>query len=147
MEIFRPFYLHIKALHLIALIAWFAGLFYIFRLFVYHVKEAKNEHTSSTLSLMESKLIRIIMMPATVVVLITGFALAILLDGTFSSPWFHGKFLGVVGLLLYQHFAIKVHKRFKVGDYFLSEKQCRLINEVPTILLIWIVFLVVLKPW
>ena len=142
-----PYYLQIKILHLVAMVAWFAGLFYIFRLFVYHVKDSEKLEVAKTLSLMESKLLKIIMIPASVIVLLSGTVLAILLEGTMASPWFHAKFVGVLGLFGYQYFAIRVHKRFKVGDYCLTEKQCRYINEVPTILLVWIVTLVVLKPW
>ena len=147
MEWLASYYLHIKVLHLVAMVAWFAGLFYIFRLFVYHVKEKSSAHTAQTLSLMESKLLRIIMMPASIIVLLSGLTLAFLAAGTFSSPWFHAKMLGVVALFGYQHFAVRVQRRFAKEDYFLTEKQCRYINEVPTLLLIIIVSLVILKPW
>jgi putative membrane protein len=146
-ELFLEQYKLIRAIHIIAVVAWYAGLFYIFRLFVYHVQNKKNAEISRVFEVMEAKLLRIIMIPASVLTLVTGLLLAYLLEGTFRSPWFHGKFLGVIFLFLYQGFAFRTHRRFARGDFFLTETQCRWINEVPTILLIWIVTLAVLKPW
>lgn len=146
-ELFLEYYKLIRAVHIIVVIAWFAGLFYIFRLFVYHVQNKRNAESARIFEVMEAKLLRIIMIPASVLTLASGLLLAYLLEGPFKSPWFHGKFLGVVFLFLYQGFAFQTHQRFARGDFFLTETQCRWINEVPTILLIWIVTLAVIKPW
>lgn len=147
MSFFTEYYLHIKVLHIIAVVAWFAGLFYIFRLFVYHAQKREVAEVCATLSVMEAKLLRIIMLPASVVVAASGTLLAVTLPGTFVSTWFWAKICGVFALFLYQWVAFRTHDRFKKGDIYLTEKQCRLINEVPTLLLFWIVTLVVLKPW
>ena len=146
-ELFLEHYKLIRAFHLIAVVAWYAGLFYIFRLFVYHVQNKKNADMARVFEVMEAKLLRIIMIPASVLTLASGLLLAYLLEGTWSSPWFHGKLLGVVFLFLYQGLAFRTHQRFTRSEFFLTETQCRWINEVPTILLIWIVTLAVLKPW
>jgi protoporphyrinogen IX oxidase len=141
------YYFELKALHIIAVIAWFAGLFYIFRLFVYHAHHRGNLEICKVFVTMESKLLRIIMIPASVVVLFSGTALAIALPGTFESTWFYAKLFSVLLLFAYQSLSFVTHRRFSKGDIFLTEKQCRFVNEVPTILLIGIVTLVVLKPW
>lgn len=146
-ELFLDHYKLIRAFHLIAVVAWYAGLFYVFRLFVYHVQNKKNAEIARVFEVMEAKLLRIIMIPASIVVLMSGLLLAFLLEGTFHSHWFHAKLLGVVFLFLYQGFAFRTQQRFARCEFFLTETQCRWINEVPTILLIWIVTLAVLKPW
>ena len=146
-EIFLEHYKLIRSMHIIAVVAWFAGLFYIFRLFVYHAQNKNNADIARVFEVMERKLLRMIMIPASVFSLASGLLLAYLLEGTLRSPWFQSKFLGVVFLFLYQIFAFRTHRHFAQGDFFLTETQCRWINEVPTILLIWIVTLAVLKPW
>jgi len=146
-EFLSTHFLYLKVAHLVSVVAWFAGLFYIFRLFVYHAREKHEAHTSRTLALMESKLLKIIMYPATFFVLVTGLSLSIAASATWSQPWFHAKLTGVVFLLAYQELARRTHHRFARGDFFLTERQCRFINEVPTLLLIAIVALVVLKPF
>ena len=140
-------YLWIKALHLIAMVAWFAGLFYIFRLFVYHVKFRDQENMRRAYALMERKLLYIIMHPAMLFTILFGILLISLNPSVLRAPWFHLKLLAVVGLIAYQIFAGIVAKRFARGDFFLSEKACRMINEIPTILLVVIVIMVVVKPW
>jgi putative membrane protein len=139
-------YLWIKALHLIFLVAWFAGLFYIFRLFVYHVKHKTNLEMATAYSVMERKLLYIIMHPAMFLTILFGILLIIENPSVLRAGWFHAK-LGLVLLLIcYQILAGITHKRFVQGNYWLSEKACRIINEVPTILLILIVILAVVKP-
>ena len=137
----------LRAFHLIVVVAWFAGLFYIFRLFVYHVKFKDEPKLAAAYSLMERKLLYVIMHPAMLLTLILGVLLSVMIPGIWKSGWFHAKLLGVVLLIAYQIFAGITHKRFSRGDFFLSEKACRWINEVPTLLLIGIVLLVVMKPF
>ncbi len=140
------FYLWLKAFHLIAVIAWFAGLFYIFRLFVYHVKFQDQPNMREGYRLMEHKLLYIIMYPAMLLSLLFGILLISANPSVLRASWFHLK-LGAVALLIaYQVLAGITAKRFARGEFFLSEKACRLINEVPTVLLIAIVLLAVLKP-
>ena len=95
---------------------------------------------------MEHKLLTIIMHPSLLLTLGFGIALIFLNPSVLRAPWFHAKLGAVFFLIAYQILAVITHKRFARGDYWLSEKVCRLINEVPTILLIVIVILVVVKP-
>lgn len=139
-------YLWIKALHLIFLVAWFAGLFYIFRLFVYHVEHRGESNMAAAYSVMERKLLYIIMHPAMLLTLLFGVLLIAANPPVLQAGWFHAK-LGLVLLLIcYQILAGITHKRFVQGNYWLSEKACRIINEIPTLLLILIVILAVVKP-
>ncbi|MCP5467697.1 MAG: protoporphyrinogen oxidase HemJ [Deltaproteobacteria bacterium] len=136
-----------RALHIIFMVAWFAGLFYIFRLFVYHAKFKNNSEICQAYSLMERKLLYIIMHPAMLLTIILGIILISLNPAVMKAPWMHAKLTFVVLLIAYQIFAGITHKRFTKGDFFLSEKTCRFINEVPTIALIAIVILVVVRPF
>lgn len=139
-------YLWIKAFHIIFMVAWFAGLFYIFRLFVYHAKYQDKPELSEAYQIMERKLLYIIMHPAMLLTILLGILLIALNPAVLSAPWFWLKILFVAGLIAYQIFAGITRRRFAKGDFFLSEKQCRLINEVPTLLLIGIIIFVVVKP-
>lgn len=139
-------YLWIKAFHVIAVVAWFAGLFYIFRLFVYHVQQRHEPAVVATLTVMERRLMRAIMAPAMIVAITLGAWMIALQPSLLRMPWLHMK-LGAVFLLLgYHGFASYTRKRLARGDYFLSEKACRAINEVPTLLLMVIVVAVIVRP-
>jgi putative membrane protein len=139
-------YLWIKAFHLIAMVAWFAGLFYIFRLFVYHVKHKDNPQMAAAYSVMERKLLYMIMHPAMLLTLLFGVWLVTLNPDVLRSGWIQAKFFFVMVLVAYQIFCGITHKQFARGEYFLSEKACRIINEVPTLCLIIIIILAVVKP-
>ena len=97
-------------------------------------------------TLMERKLLYIIMHPAMLLTLLLGILLISLNTAVLQAQWFYAKLAAVALLIAYQIFASIVHKHFSRGDFFLSEKACRLINEVPTLLLIFIVIMVVVKP-
>jgi putative membrane protein len=140
-------YLWIKAAHLIMIVAWFAGLFYIFRLFVYHVKYKDKAGLPEVFEEMERKLMRYIMLPASLLTVATGATLIVLNPDWLSQGWLHTKLSLLVFLFGYHGYASKVRKRFAKKDYFLSEKACRVINEVPTVILVLVVLLVVLKPF
>lgn len=140
-------YLGIKVVHLVSLVAWFAGLFYIFRLFVYHRREKGNEALCAVFSEMERKLLKIITLPASILTLLSGIGMLVLFPGWLSQPWFHVKMIGVLALFSYQALAIHTQRRFSRGDFFLSERSCRMINELPTVALILNVSMAVLKPW
>ena len=135
-----------KALHIIFMVAWFAGLFYIFRLFVYHVKQLDNEVQSAVFTTMESKLLLIIMFPAMLLTLLFGLLMVVMAPTVLVQGWFLLKMAGVLGLIAYQFFAFSVHRQLAEGTKPLSEKACRIINEVPTVLLILIVIMAVVKP-
>ncbi len=139
-------YSYLKAFHLIFMVTWFAGLFYIFRLFVYHVKFRENAEMAKAYSLMEKKLLYIIMHPSMLLTIGFGVGMLISHPEIFQQKWIHIKLALVAILMGYQIFSGIVHKRFSKNNYFLSEKACRFINEVPSFLLIAIVFLAIFKP-
>ncbi len=136
----------IKALHLIAVIAWFAGLFYLPRLFVYHV-DAPNKAAKEMLTTMERKLYQFIMMPAMAATWGFGIWLLVLNPGWLEFGWLHAKLTLVVLLTGYHHSLKYFHKQLAAGTCKRSGKFFRLWNEVPTLVLIAVVFLVLLKPF
>ena len=138
-------YLWLKAWHVIAVIAWYAGLFYIFRLFVYHVKHRDEPSVTAVLAVMERRLLRAIMAPAAIVSVGLGIEMLVKIPAWLQQPWMHAKLGAVVALLGYHGLAIWVRQRFAVGDYVLSERACRILNEVPTILLFIIVIAVIVR--
>jgi protoporphyrinogen IX oxidase len=143
-------YLHIKAIHIIFVTSWFAGLFYFPRLLVYHTEASqKSEPDKSILEKEYTKserlLMRAIMMPAMVLTLITGFSMVYINVELLSQSWMHLK-LGFVLLVVIYHFACqKLMNEIAIGQFRFTSFQLRLWNEVATILLFAIVFLVVLK--
>ena len=140
-------YLWLKAFHIIAVVAWFAGLFYIFRLYVYHI-EASSDEVKKTLAVMERKLLRIIMNPAMIIALLLGCGLiAARWPDIMKSGWFHVKLLFVFALMGYHHYAAKVRKQLEAGTCKLTSKQARMINELPTLVLFVVVILAVVKPF
>lgn len=138
-------YLWVKAFHVIAVIAWYAGLFYIFRLYVYHVQKRDEPAVTATLEVMERRLLRGIMMPAMLASISLGSWMLVLNPSLLRMPWMHMKLGAIVLLLGYHGFASHTRKRFLRQDYFLSETACRWINEVPTILLFFIVIGVIVR--
>jgi protoporphyrinogen IX oxidase len=140
-------YLLFKSLHLIAVISWMAGLLYLPRIFVYHVENIKNENSSSIFKIMERKLYFYIMTPAMVLTWIFGLILISSLGfEALSTSWIKLKLLLVVLLTLYHFYLSRLLSDFKLDQNTKSSKFFRIINEVPTILLIFIVFIVVFKP-
>ena len=140
-------YLWIKALHVVAVIAWMAGLFYLPRLFVYHTRQVVGSENDALFQMMERRLMKAIMRPAGVVALLAGIATVVASGIAWSTPWLSAKLLGVVGLVVYHAMLERYLSSFARGERLKSEKFFRLINEVPTVLLIWIVILVVVKPF
>lgn len=140
-------YLTLKALHIIFVIAWYAGLFYIFRLFVYHVKFKLKPDCRAAYEIMERKLINIIMKPAMVLSFVFGGSLVFLNPAILSSKWFYIKMTAVVFLIAYQVLAEVTRRHFADGHFYLSEKACRWLNEIPTLVLFVAVFMVILKPF
>jgi len=140
-------YLELKAIHIISVIAWFAGLFYIFRLYVYHRQNSANDDVSKIFSLMERRLLYFIITPASILTLLSGGYLITLNTAYLGQKWLWLKLLFVGFLLAYQFLSWLTYLRFEKGQFILSEKQCRCINEWPTLVLVVVVFLVVLKPW
>ena len=143
-------YLLFKSIHLIAVISWMAGLLYLPRLFVYHsesVKNKKPEVLMSTFKIMERKLFIYIMNPAMIVSWIFGVLLihTIGIDN-FGFLWLQLKLLFVVILTIYHLFLFQCLRKFVENNNSFSPKFYRIINEIPTVLLIGIILVVVFKP-
>jgi len=138
-------YLWIKAIHVIAVISWMAGMLYLPRLFVYHCTAMPGSEASETFKIMERRLVRAIMTPA--MILVWGLGLTMAVDGgLFSQHWFHAKLLAVVAMTATHLFLNHCRRRFAADINHRSEKFYRVINEVPTVLMIVIVILVIVKP-
>ena len=140
-------YLTYKALHLIAVISWMAGLLYLPRIFVYHTENQSDKNISNVFKTMERKLYFYIMTPAMLISWIFG----ILLIGSIgfdqlSTYWLKTKLILVVLLTLYHFYLGNFLNKFKMDLNTKSSKFFRVFNEVPTILLILIIFIVVFKP-
>ena len=140
-------YLTFKALHLIAVISWMAGLLYLPRIFVYHAETKENEGQSETFKLMEKRLYFYIMNPAMVLSWVFGILL-IYSQGISSLVllWMKIKIGLVIILTAYHFYLLAILKDFQIDNNIKSSKFFRIINEVPTILLIIIIFVVIFKP-
>jgi putative membrane protein len=140
------FYLWVKALHVIAIIAWMAGMLYLPRLFVYHCVAAPGSVQSETFKVMERRLLRAIINPAMIASWLLGLWLA--WSGNWlSAPWFHGKLVLVLALSGVHGMLARWTKDFAADRNQHSQKFFRIMNEVPTVLMIGIVILVVVKPF
>jgi putative membrane protein len=136
----------IKALHVIAVIAWMAGMLYLPRLFVYHCDAEIGLKQSETFKVMERRLLRAIINPAMAVTWLAGLYLAFA-GHWFSAGWLHGKLLLVILMSGLHGFLARCVKDFAADRNLRSDKFYRLINEIPTVLMIGIVILVVVKPF
>ncbi|MEP2024009.1 MAG: CopD family protein [Reichenbachiella sp.] len=142
-------YLYLKSLHIIFVVTWFAGLFYMVRLFIYTTEASQKEEPDQSILLkqfllMQSRLWYIIAWPSAIITLIVGTWLAIE-SGFWTMPWFHLKVLFVLGLFLYHFICQKLFSQMKHGIFKYSSTKLRIWNEVATLLLFAIVFIVVLK--
>lgn len=135
--------LWVKALHIIFVISWFAGLFYLPRLFVNHAM-VEDENTKARLELMEHKLYRF-MLPLAVLAL--GFGGWLWLGYGISGGWLHAKLALVVGLIAYHAYCGKIMRDFKMGKNQHSHIWYRWFNEIPVLVLFAVVILVVVKPF
>jgi putative membrane protein len=135
----------IKALHVIAVIAWMAGLLYLPRLMVYHADAPVGSAQSETFKVMERRLLRAIMNPAMVVVWATGLWMA-LTYGWFAAPWFQAKFALVLVLSGFQGILTGWVRAFAEDRNTRRARVFRVANELPTLLMIGIVILVIVKP-
>ena len=140
-------YLLFKSLHLIAVISWMAGLLYLPRIFVYHVENYQKKEATEIFEIMEKRLFNYIMRPAMLLSWLLGIIL-ILNNGieAFSFFWLQIKLITVFLLSVYNEYLGKCIKLLKIGENKKSAKFYRIINEIPTILLILIVFIVIFKP-
>lgn len=138
--------LWLKALHIIAVISWMAGLLYLPRLFVYHCDAESGSRQSETFKVMEYRLLRLIMNPAMVIVWITGPLLA-WQSGMYRDGWLMAKFALVVILTVHHHALALWRKAFAADQNRHDQRFYRIMNEVPAVLMIGIVILVVVKPF
>jgi putative membrane protein len=140
-------YSWLKAFHIIGFVAWFAGLFYIFRLYVYHVENRDKPEITQLLETMERRLYRGICWPAMIFTAAFGIALFVQMPGFYMAQgWFHAKLLGLVLLIGYHLYCGKVRRDLAAGRYNLTSRQCRMLNEAPLVPLFLIVIMVVVKP-
>jgi putative membrane protein len=143
-------YNYVLAIHIIFVVCWMAGLFYMVRLFIYHTEaQAKPEPDRKILSdqfeIMERKLWYIITVPSMWLVLAAGITMLVLVPGWLQSPWMHVKLAFVGGLIVYHYICQYIMKQMRKGIFKWTSTQLRIWNEVATIFLFAIVFLVVLK--
>lgn len=137
----------VKSLHIMAVMSWMAGLFYLPRLFVYHVEKAQSiDGAPEMFDVMEHKLLRFIMNPAMIVAWICGLIMVFtpgIVDWSWFWPW--TKSIGVLAMTWFHHWLALRRKDFVAGKNELTGRQFRMMNEVPTILMVIIVVSVVVK--
>ncbi len=148
LEFLTPWYLWLKAAHLVADFAWMAGIFYLPRLYVYHTQVAPGSEPSELFKKMERLLLRAIMNPAMVAAWIFGLLL-VLTPGVvdWGRGWWHGKVFGLLGMTLFHHHLGYARKDFAADQRRHTERYWRMVNEVPTLLLVLIVIMVIVKPF
>ena len=141
------YYLLFKSLHLISVISWMAGLLYLPRIFVYHAENSDDKKISDLFKIMEKKLYFYIMTPAMILSWIFGLLLIHSIGfQQLGQTWMILKIIFVIFLTLYHFYLGKTLNQFKFDQNTHSHKFYRLINEIPTILLILVVFVVIFKP-
>ncbi len=142
------YYTWILAFHVMSFISWMAMLFYLPRLFIYHREHADTKAFTEVVKIQEYKLMKYIGVPAMWATIISGGTMLYLNSGIFSSGgWMHAKLFFVVLLIAY-HFSLeKIRKRMLEDDHYKTGKWLRVYNEVPTLLMIGIVIMVVVKPF
>lgn len=139
-------YLWIKALHVIAIIAWMAAMLYLPRLFVYHADVPVGSPQSETFKVMEGRLLKVIANPAMIVAWVLGLWLA--WQGAFwSAPWLHAKLTLVLALSGLHGYLSAATRAFREDRNTKPARHWRIVNEIPTVLMIGIVILVIVKPF
>lgn len=139
-------YLWLKAAHVVAIIAWLAAVLYLPRLFVYHTAVAAGSEASETFKVMERRLLRAIATPAMTAAWV--FGLIIAYQGHwFAAPWMHAKLLLVLILSGYTGYLARQVKVFRADANTRSARFYRILNEVPTVLMVLVVILVIVKPF
>jgi len=143
-------YLWFKALHIIGVIVWFSGLFYLVRLFIYHEESRSMEDElkiafNNQYTLMEKRLANIITTPGMILALSMAICMVIMQPSWLSEKWLQIKISFVLGLVIYHYFCYKIMNSLQNGTSTISAKNLRLLNELPTLLLFIIVLLVIFK--
>jgi putative membrane protein len=151
MDFLSEHYLAIKSLHIIAVISWMAGMLYLPRLFVYHseldVTKEETNYANQMLKVMERRLLRYIINPAMVASLVFGVMLIVITGAMQSGGWMHIKLVLLLGMFAVHGMLARYRKDFEKDSNKHSPKFYRILNEVPTLLIIGIVFLAVMKPF
>ena len=140
-------YLWIKALHVISVIAWMAGMLYLPRLYVYHAGAAPGSEASETFKVMERRLLKAITTPAMISSLIFGIAMLVITPEWLKQGWLHAKLTCVLGLLAVHGMLARSRREFAEDRNTRSPRYYRVVNEVPTVLMIASVLLVIVKPF
>ncbi|MCW2245068.1 putative membrane protein [Azospirillum fermentarium] len=140
-------YLWIKALHVISVIAWMAGMLYLPRLYVYHASAAPGSEASETFKVMERRLLKAITTPAMIASLIFGIAMLVMTPEWLKQGWLHAKLTCVLGLLAVHGLLARSRREFAEDRNTRSPRYYRVVNEVPTVLMIAIVIFVIVKPF
>ena len=138
--------LWVKALHIVSVIAWMAGMLYLPRLFVYHAEAAKGSETSEIFKVMERRLLKAIVNPSMILVFLTGFTLVYLTED-WRDGWWQAKFILVLGLAGLHGYFARCVRSFAEDRNERPARFYRVLNEAPTILMIFIVVLAVVKPF
>ncbi|PWR02887.1 protoporphyrinogen oxidase HemJ [Meridianimarinicoccus roseus] len=148
-DLLSPYYPWILSFHVMAVIAWMAGLFYLPRLFVYHVERVDvGSDTDSLFQTMELKLYRLIMNPSMIAAYVFGLLMVVtpgIVD--WASVWPYTKLVGIAGMTWFHHWCGRRRKEFTSGSNTRSGRDYRLMNEVPTLLMVLIVISVIVKPF
>jgi len=140
-------YVWVKALHVISIIAWMVALLYLPRLFVYHTQAPAGSIQSETFKIMERRLMKAIATPAMIASLVFGVWMIWLVPALLSDGWLHAKLLLVVGLFAVHGMMSRWRKDFEADRNERPQRFYRIANEVPTVLMIGIVILVIVKPF
>jgi protoporphyrinogen IX oxidase len=143
-------YLWFKSFHIIGFVAWFAGLFYLPRLFVYHIEAGERPEAVKTIlqtefSVLEKRLYKLIMNPAMIFTLIMAAGIVWTEPEVMKQTWLHAKFALVLVLIGFHHYCGRIIKKLEAGTCTISSMQMRRLNEVPTILLALVVILAIFK--
>ena len=137
----------VQALHVLAVIAWMAGMLYLPRLFVYHHQASPGGESEGHFTVMERRLLKGIMNPAMIATYVFAVTLLVMQPSWLNDGWMWIKLAGVAGLTALHGYYAKARKGFEAGERPRTERHWRLMNEAPFVLLIVIVFMVLLKPW
>lgn len=146
-QFLSPFALWLKAFHILAVIAWMAGLLYLPRLFVYHMTAAPGGELDEALKKQERRLLKGIMNPAMIAVWLFGVLTLLATPAFLMQGWLHAKLLLVVVMTGIHHVYMAARKKFERGERPRTERFWRIVNEIPAVLAVLIVIFVVVKPF